>query len=161
MASEISVVALHAGASMFSLKPFVRRAGPPRPALPGDDAGVLVCAVDCSEIMHTRRFLHACRTVVAYRLTTLPLYAPAVVSQTDKLANYDSVDDEVLRSYNEFALANLLYFALKEGAASEQSARMTAMDGASKNAGTLTVRFRSCTTHSPAHRPPALSTVSR
>lgn len=57
------------------------------------------------------------------------------MSAADNLALYDSVDEDVLTSYNEFALASLVFFGMKEGAASEQSARMTAMDGASKNAG--------------------------
>ena len=48
---------------------------------------------------------------------------------------YDDVDSEVMRCYHEMSLANLIYFALKEGACSEQSSRMTAMDSASKNAG--------------------------
>lgn len=53
----------------------------------------------------------------------------------DKMLLYDDVDEEVLRCYHEMALANLIYFTLKEGACSEQSSRMTAMDSASKNAG--------------------------
>ena len=48
---------------------------------------------------------------------------------------YDSVDDDVLQSYNEFLLLSSTYFCLKEAACSEQSSRMTAMDAASKNAG--------------------------
>ena len=48
---------------------------------------------------------------------------------------YDDVDSEVMRCYHEMSLANLIYFAIKEGACSEQSSRMTAMDSASKNAG--------------------------
>ena len=35
----------------------------------------------------------------------------------------------------EFSLASLFYYTMKEAACSEQSSRMTAMDGASKNAG--------------------------
>ena len=54
---------------------------------------------------------------------------------TEKINLYDSIDDDVLTSYNEFALASQIYFALREGQVSELSARMTAMDGASKNAG--------------------------
>ena len=53
---------------------------------------------------------------------------------------YDDVDDEVLRSFHEMSLANLIFSALKEGACSEQSSRMTAMDGASKNAGIIIYR---------------------
>ena len=47
---------------------------------------------------------------------------------------YDDVDAHVLQCYHEMTLANLLFHAMKEGACSEQSARMTAMDSASKNA---------------------------
>lgn len=47
---------------------------------------------------------------------------------------YDDIDADVLRNYQEFALVNILYYAMKESTTSEQSARMTAMDSASKNA---------------------------
>lgn len=47
---------------------------------------------------------------------------------------YDDIDAEVLRNYQEFALVNIIYLALRESSTSEQSARMTAMDSASKNA---------------------------
>ena len=52
---------------------------------------------------------------------------------------YDDVDDEVLRSFHEMSLANLIFYAMKEGACSEQSSRMTAMDAASKNAGEVVI----------------------
>lgn len=48
---------------------------------------------------------------------------------------YDSIDDTVLRDFVSYSLAQLLYYALKESAASEQSSRMTAMESATKNAG--------------------------
>lgn len=47
---------------------------------------------------------------------------------------YDDIDADVLRNYQEFALVNVIYLAMKESSTSEQSARMTAMDNASKNA---------------------------
>lgn len=53
------------------------------------------------------------------------------------MSTYDSIDDDVLKSYSEYSLAQLIYFALKEANTSEQASRMTAMDGASKNAGIL------------------------
>lgn len=56
---------------------------------------------------------------------------------TPKLVAYDSLDEEVLKNYMEYSLASLIYYALVEGAASEQSSRMTAMDNASKNAGEM------------------------
>ena len=52
---------------------------------------------------------------------------------------YDSVDEEVLRSYREYSLASLIFYAMKESSCSEQSQRMTAMDAATKNAGRLLV----------------------
>ena len=48
---------------------------------------------------------------------------------------YDDLDEDVLLCYQEMSLANLLFHTMKEGACSEQSSRMTAMDAASKNAG--------------------------
>lgn len=77
------------------------------------------------------------KSVVSYNTQDLPLYSLGAVSAAPKLAVYDSIDDEVLQSYMEFSLAALLYYALKEGACSEQSSRMTAMDNASKNAGEM------------------------
>ena len=58
---------------------------------------------------------------------------------SEKLLLYDDVDDEVLRSFHEMSLANLIFYAMKEGACSEQSSRMTAMDAASKNAGEVVI----------------------
>lgn len=55
---------------------------------------------------------------------------------------YDDIDADVLRNYQEFALVNIIYLALRESSTSEQSARMTAMDSASKNA-CKTPRLRS------------------
>lgn len=52
---------------------------------------------------------------------------------------YDDIDADVLRNYQEYSLANIIYYSLKESTTSEQSARMTAMDNASKNACKHTV----------------------
>lgn len=54
---------------------------------------------------------------------------------SDKMFLYDDWDEEVLKCYHEMTLANLIFYGLKEGACSEQSSRMTAMEAASKNAG--------------------------
>lgn len=75
------------------------------------------------------------RSVVSYLTTEQPLFSLKTISSAEKLSLYDSIDDEVVRSYNEFTLASLVFFAMKEAQCSEQSARMTAMDAASKNAG--------------------------
>ena len=77
------------------------------------------------------------KTIVAYNTTILPVFNMENVANAEKLSLYDSLDQDVLQSYNEFALASLTFYALKESAASENSQRMTAMDGASKNAGEM------------------------
>ena len=53
----------------------------------------------------------------------------------DTLSTYDDLDSDAIKNYSEFSLASLLFYGMKEGACSEQSSRMTAMDSASKNAG--------------------------
>jgi len=65
----------------------------------------------------------------------MPIHSMTTIMAGGKLSMYDSVDEEVLRCYREFSLANLIFYAMKESACSEQSQRMTAMDGATKNAG--------------------------
>ena len=69
----------------------------------------------------------------------MPVVNADVFAQANKLNLYDSIDDEVLRCYREFSTASMVYFALKESACSEQSQRMTAMDNATKNAGSLVI----------------------
>ena len=58
-----------------------------------------------------------------------------VVSASEKVTVYDSLDADVVQSYMEYSLASLVYYCLKEGATSEQASRMSAMDNSSKNAG--------------------------
>lgn len=77
------------------------------------------------------------RSVVSYAVTDLPLFSLKSVESAPKLAVYDSLDSDVIQSYMEFSLASMLFYAMKEGACSEQSSRMTAMDNASKNAGEM------------------------
>ena len=73
--------------------------------------------------------------MVSYRTSELPIYPVATLEKAANLPVYDSIDAEVLQSYNEYSLASLIYYCLKEGACSEQSSRMTAMDNSTKNAG--------------------------
>lgn len=56
---------------------------------------------------------------------------------SQKLVTYDSLDADVIKNYMEFSLASLIFYTMKEGACSEQSSRMSAMDNASKNAGEM------------------------
>ncbi|XP_075154905.1 ATP synthase, gamma subunit [Haematobia irritans] len=77
------------------------------------------------------------KSVVSYQCSTLPIFSTPTVEKSDKLAVYDSLDADVIQSYLEYSLASLIFYTMKEGACSEQSSRMTAMDNASKNAGEM------------------------
>jgi len=77
------------------------------------------------------------KSVVSYETTEQAIFSLETVSTAPKITIYDSLDAEVLRSYQEYCLASLIFYAMKENACSEQSARMTAMDGATKNAGEM------------------------
>lgn len=63
-----------------------------------------------------------------------PKLTESVCVCAESMGVYDDIDADVLRNYQEFALVNIIYLALRESSTSEQSARMTAMDSASKNA---------------------------
>ncbi|GAB1862436.1 ATP synthase subunit gamma [Camponotus japonicus] len=77
------------------------------------------------------------KSVVSYAVDDLPLFDKSAVVTAPKLSVYDSLDEEVIQNYLEFSLASLLFYSMKEGACSEQSSRMSAMDNASKNAGEM------------------------
>jgi len=93
---------------------------------------ILAQDYDCGHL-YFNRF----KTVVSYKTEAMPVYSKDTVAGAGKLHQYDSIDDDVLTSYNEFAMANMVFFALREGSASELSSRMTAMEAASKNAGEM------------------------
>ena len=59
------------------------------------------------------------------------------MSNAKNIGVYDSLDADTIQSYQEYQLASLVYYGLKENGTSEQSSRMSAMDNASKNAGNL------------------------
>ncbi|XP_051975034.1 ATP synthase subunit gamma, mitochondrial isoform X2 [Xyrauchen texanus] len=77
------------------------------------------------------------RSVISYKTEEKPLYSMDTVASSENMGIYDDIDADVLRNYQEFSLVNLIYYGLKESTTSEQSARMTAMDGASKNASEI------------------------
>ncbi|XP_065130722.1 ATP synthase subunit gamma, mitochondrial isoform X2 [Paramisgurnus dabryanus] len=77
------------------------------------------------------------RSVISYRTEEKPLYSMDTLGSSENMSIYDDIDADVLRNYQEFSLVNIIYFGLKESTTSEQSARMTAMDNASKNASDI------------------------
>lgn len=77
------------------------------------------------------------KSVISYETTNTPILSVNAITKSPKLEVYDSLDADTLKSYQEYSLASLLFYAMKENACSEQSARMSAMDNSSKNAGEM------------------------
>jgi len=77
------------------------------------------------------------RSVVSYKTEQIPIFPVSTVEKAANMPVYDSIDADVLQSYMEYSLASLIYYCFKEGATSEQSSRMTAMDNSTKNAGEM------------------------
>ncbi|KAK2892635.1 hypothetical protein Q8A67_012623 [Cirrhinus molitorella] len=77
------------------------------------------------------------RSVISYKTDEKPLFSIDTVASSENMGIYDDIDADVLRNYQEFAMVNIIYYGLKESTTSEQSARMTAMDSASKNASEM------------------------
>ena len=76
------------------------------------------------------------RSVISYNTVQKPFYSTDLLSSSSKdFGLYDSLDSETLKCFQEYQLASLIFYGLKENSTSEQSARMSAMDNATKNAG--------------------------
>jgi len=104
----------------------------------GDAAGVANAILSCGyEFDEGNVLYNYYKSVVSYNTTAIPIFSTDVIMEAEKITAYDSLDADVLQSYKEFSLASLIYYAMKEGATSEQSSRMTAMDNSSKNAGEM------------------------
>jgi len=104
----------------------------------GDASKVATAILDCNhEFDQGYIYYNSYKSIVSYTTTSIPIFSEDVILQSDKMSGYDSVDAEVIQCYKEFSLASLVYYAMKEGATSEQSSRMTAMDNSSKNAGEM------------------------
>jgi len=70
-----------------------------------------------------------------------PIIPTEVMMDAPSMTVYDSVDEDVVRSFQEFQLANTVFYTMKENYTSEQGARMISMDGATKNAGEMIDRM--------------------
>lgn len=87
-------------------------------------------------------FYNKFRSVISYSTTPLEIYSFNALNTAETMLQYDDVDADVLRNFHEFSLANLVFFGMKESACSEQSARMSSMDAATKNAGDMIDRLQ-------------------
>ncbi|XP_039251342.1 ATP synthase F(1) complex subunit gamma, mitochondrial-like [Styela clava] len=86
---------------------------------------------------HGKVFYNYFKSAMSQIITQQPIYSSEAVAAAPTMAVFDSVDADVLQSYQEFQLVNTIYYTLKENYASEQGARMVCMDGATKNAGEI------------------------
>uniref|UniRef100_A0A8C5KE10 F-ATPase gamma subunit n=1 Tax=Jaculus jaculus TaxID=51337 RepID=A0A8C5KE10_JACJA len=62
-----------------------------------------------------------------------PIFSLNTIASSENLSVYDDIHADVLQDYQEYNLANIIYYTLKESTTSEQRARMTAMGNASKH----------------------------
>uniref|UniRef100_A0A2K6QP73 ATP synthase F(1) complex subunit gamma, mitochondrial n=1 Tax=Rhinopithecus roxellana TaxID=61622 RepID=A0A2K6QP73_RHIRO len=77
------------------------------------------------------------RSLISYKTEEKPIFSLNTIASAESMSIYDDIDADVLQNYQEYNLANIIYYSLKESSTSEQSARMTAMDNASKNASEM------------------------
>ncbi|KAI9242298.1 MAG: ATP synthase subunit gamma [Podila humilis] len=80
------------------------------------------------------------QSAIAYEATPVRNYSSDALKASEGFAAYE-LDDDVLQNYSDFLLANNIYWGLVEGHASEMSAKRTAMENATKNAGDLVDRL--------------------
>lgn len=97
-------------------------------SLPGDYAAIHIVY---------NRFVNP----TSYEPKVIEAFSEDAIRSSPNFAAYE-IDEQVLSNLREYALANSLYWALAEGHACEQSARQTAMDNASKNAGEMINKFQ-------------------
>merc|ERR1712013_308804 len=109
----------------------------------GDAAKIANAILTCGHDFDSGKLVYNYyKSVVSYDTSEIPIFSTDTVANSDKVPVYDSLDADVVQSYMEFSLASLVFYALKEGATSEQSSRMTAMDNPSKNASEMIDKLR-------------------
>jgi len=75
-------------------------------------------------------------SVISYEAVSIPVYSEETIKASPKFAAYE-MEEDVLEDLQEFNFANSIYWALVEGHAAEMSAKRTAMENATKNAGEM------------------------
>jgi len=84
-----------------------------------------------------KMFYNKFKSAISYSMTPQDIHSFNTLTTAESMLQYDDVDEDVLQNFYEFSLANLVFYGMKESACSEQSARMSAMDSATKNAGDM------------------------
>jgi len=94
------------------------------------------------EFDYGKLYYNKFRSVISYIPTADPIVSLETLGTSEQIGSYDDVDEEILRCYHEFSLASSVFYAMKEEACSEQSARMSAMENATQNAGEMIDKLR-------------------
>jgi len=108
-----------------------------------NDPSFADCAAIAQTVLETQEWASGTilynyhKSAMTQDITPVPVASQAGLEAADGISAFDSVDGDVIQNFAEFALASTLYGCVKENYASEQAARMIAMDGATKNAGDM------------------------
>lgn len=74
---------------------------------------------------------------MSYEVQERPVLSAQSLEGKEQLTVYDDIDADLLQNYTEFTLAANIYYTMLEAQASEQSARMSAMENATNNAADM------------------------
>ncbi|KAK9365678.1 ATPase, F1 complex, gamma subunit domain-containing protein [Lipomyces kononenkoae] len=85
-------------------------------------------------------FYNRFKSGISFEPTSVPAFTEESLQTSPNFSAYD-IEEDLAQDLTEFALANAIFWALAEGHACEQSARRSAMDNASKNAGDMIGRY--------------------
>lgn len=90
---------------------------------------------ECVDVDYTacQIFYNSSITRGMSKVDWISLYNTDLLLTVAHIASLEEVEEENMRSYIEFSTVSLLFFAMVENTVCEHSARMVAMDGASKN----------------------------
>ncbi|XP_025203485.1 ATP synthase subunit gamma, mitochondrial-like [Melanaphis sacchari] len=90
-----------------------------------------------SEFIACQIFYNRVVTKGTSQVDWISIYNTDFLLTVAHIASLDEIDEESMRSYIEFSTVSLLFFAMVENTLCEHSARMIAMDSASKNVKSL------------------------
>ncbi|KAK9454832.1 ATPase, F1 complex, gamma subunit domain-containing protein [Dipodascopsis uninucleata] len=85
-------------------------------------------------------FYNKFKSGISFEPTSVPAFTETQLKESPNFSAYE-IEEDVLADLTEFSLANAIFWALAEGHACEQSARRSAMDNASKNAGDMIGKY--------------------
>ncbi|CAM0140250.1 atp3 gamma subunit of the F1 sector of mitochondrial F1F0 ATP synthase [Umbelopsis sp. WA50703] len=102
------------------------------------EASAIVDAIKRAEIQYddAKVIYNRFNSVISYEAVAIPVFSEEAIKDSPKIAAYE-MEDDVLADLQEFNFANSIYWALVEGHAAEMSAKRTAMENATKNAGEM------------------------